>query len=63
MENDSDQEAEKAWQRLRQAILECQAESAQSEDNQPTKLSRARVRRLGDELVDVMENRRRSRVA
>ena len=66
MDRVDQEDEEAAWQRLRRAILECQAESAQSETGEPSPLSRARVRGLGDELVHIMDGgdrRRRLRVA
>src|ERR1700730_17879668 len=58
---DQENAEEIAWQRLRQAILQCQAESAQSEANEPAQVIRTRVGLLSDELVDICERGERER--
>lgn len=46
---------QQAWQRMRAAILRCQAESAASETGEPTEFSRAQVARERTRLVSAME--------
>jgi hypothetical protein len=57
------EDEELAWLRLREAILRCQAESAASEDGEPTGVSREAVRRLRDEFIRISEGRPELKIA